>query len=179
MNVCKWDQNLFSRIKRNKECVAKMRTNRFSKQLIWASAVLVLGITLMLGWNYWQTSQPGRDRNQLYVELLERSGQFNRDLPKLLDQQTRFERAEVVNYGMRFVYALIAVDRFQHDINSVQQQVEPFMLNSFCTAKSMQFYRQQAEFVEYLYQDRNNMNLFTLRFTRADCDSAEPTRKSS
>ena len=147
-----------------------MRISSFSQQLMVALLVLVVSVAAMLMWNYWQGSQGSRDRNQLYVDLLERSGQLNRDLPKLLDQQTRFERAEVVNYGMRFVYALIAVDRFQHDIATVREQVEPFLRNSFCSAKSMQFYRHQADFVEYLYQDRNNMNLFTLRFTSADCD---------
>lgn len=150
----------------------RLATGQFKRQLLWAMMVLALGIAVMVLWNYWHSSQGSRDRNQLYVDLLERSGQLNRDLPKLLDQQTRFERAEVVNYGMRFVYALIAVDRFVHDSEQLRQQVEPFLLNSFCTAKSMIFYRQQAEFVEYLYQDRNNINLFTLRFTSADCDSA-------
>lgn len=148
-----------------------MRLSSFSKQLIAAFMVLTLSVTAMLIWSYWQGSQSSRDRNQLYVDLLERSGQLNRDLPRLLDQQTRFERAEVVNYGMRFVYALIAVDRFQHDIDAVRQQAEPFLRNSFCNGKSMNFYRTQAEFVEYLYQDRNNMNLFTLRFTSADCEA--------
>jgi hypothetical protein len=147
-----------------------MNTPSFRQQLLWGVVVITASLAAATLWNYWHDGQASRDRNQLYVDLLERSGQLNRDLPKLLDQQTRFERAEVVNYGMRFVYALVAVDRFQHHAEGLREQVEPFLLNSFCSAKSMQFYRQQAEFVEYLYQDRNNMNLFTLRFTPTDCD---------
>ena len=147
-----------------------MQLSQFRTQLLLGVLVVVVVSVFAAGWNYWQQSQGSRDRNQLYVDLLERSGQLNRDLPKLLDRQTRFERAEVVNYGMRFVYALVAVDRFQNDSNALRQQVEPFLLTSFCTAKSMRFYRQEAEFVEYLYLDRNNMHLFTLRFSANDCD---------
>jgi hypothetical protein len=146
-----------------------MRSTSFTQQLLWGVLVISLSVAAVSLWNYWHAGQAKRDRNELYIDLLERSGQLNRDLPKLLDQQTRFERAEVVNYGMRFVYALVAVERFVHDIDAVRTQVEPFLRNSYCTSKSMRFYRQQAEFVEYLHQDRNNMNLFTLRFTSADC----------
>ena len=103
-----------------------LQLSSFKTQLM-LGAVLVVAVSVFAaGWNYWQQSQGSRDRNQLYVDLLERSGQLNRDLPKLLDRQTRFERAEVVNYGMRFVYALVAVDRFQNDSDALRQQVEPF-----------------------------------------------------
>ncbi len=146
-----------------------MPTLQFKTQLKLGLLLISLSLSAMLLWNYWQQSAPSRDRNQLYVELLERSGQLNRDLPKLLDQQTRFEHAEVVNYGMRFVYALIAVDRFQHDAMALRRQVEDYLLNSFCHSKNMQFYRSRADFVEYLYQDRNNINLFTVRFVATDC----------
>ena len=112
-----------------------MPTLQFKTQLKLGLLLISLSLSAMLLWNYWQQSAPSRDRNQLYVELLERSGQLNRDLPKLLDQQTRFERAEVVNYGMRFVYALIAVDRFQHDAMALRRQVEDYLLNSFCHSK--------------------------------------------
>jgi len=148
-----------------------MPTISFTRQLIWGVVVIIVSLVAVELWNLWQQGKQVRDRNQLYVELLERSGQLNRDLPKLLDGQTRFERAEVVNYGMRFVYALIAVDRFQHDIDGLRSQVEPFLRTSFCSAKSMTFYRDQAEFVEYLYQDRNNIHLFTLRFSYTDCEN--------
>lgn len=136
--------------------------------LIGLAAVLVvsivIGITLQ-----WSDTGSVKNRNHLYQELLERSGQLNRDLPKLLDRQTRFERAEVSNYGMRFVYSLVGVDRYQHDVESVREQLEPAMRSAFCSSDSLRYYRENADFLEIRYLDRNEAKLFELRFIADDC----------
>lgn len=75
------------------------------KSLVVAILVLIIGILASWLWHSTTQQDSSRQRNKLYQELLELSGKLNRDLPRLLDQQTRFDRAEVAGYGMRFYYA--------------------------------------------------------------------------
>lgn len=140
----------------------------FRLSLIFAAVVAllaVLGVSLL--------QEPDRTsssaRNQLYTDLLERSGIMNRDLPRLLDEQTRFERAEVVNYGMRFIYTLVRVDRFVHDEDAIEAEIYPQMLREYCQGEALAFYRERADFVEFRYLDQNELGLFTLRFEPNDC----------
>ncbi|MDX1705480.1 hypothetical protein [Pseudidiomarina sp.] len=139
------------------------------KRLITAVTALVIGLLLIWLFQLWQQGSAVKNRNQLYQELLERSGVLNRDLPKLLDEHTRFERAEVANYGMRFVYSLIGIDKYRNDVAGIQAQVEGPMQHHFCNSESLAFYRNHADFVEFRYLDMNDASLFTLRFTPADC----------
>lgn len=139
------------------------------KRLTTAVSALVIGLLLIWLFQQWQQGSAVKNRNQLYQELLERSGKLNRDLPKLLDKQTRFERAEVANYGMRFIYSLIAVDKYGNDIDSIRDQLEGPMQRHYCTSDALAFYRKHADFAEFRYLDQSDNFLFNLRFTPADC----------
>lgn len=140
----------------------------FRLSLILAAVVVLLAV---LVFNLLQQSDrtSSSARNQLYTDLLERSGIMNRDLPRLLDEQTRFERAEVVNYGMRFIYTLVRVDRFVHDEDAIEAGIYPQMLREYCQGEALAFYRERADFVEFRYLDQNELGLFTLRFEPNDC----------
>lgn len=140
----------------------------FRLSLILAASVVLLAILVFM-----LLQEPNRNnssaRNQLFTDLLERSGIMNRDLPRLLDEQTRFERAEVVNYGMRFIYTLVRVDRFVHDEDAIEAEIYPQMLREYCQGEALAFYRERADFVEFRYLDQNELGLFTLRFEPNDC----------
>lgn len=144
-------------------------TNAFKRQLTVAVAVLVTGLLLIWAYSSLGLQSDAKNRNQLYQQLLERSGKLNRDLPKLLDSQTRFERAEVLNYGMRFIYTLVGVDKYQHDEDKIRAQLQPAMLEAFCNIDSLAFDREEADFLVIRYLDQNEATLFELRFELADC----------
>lgn len=133
--------------------------------------VLAIGLVAIQFWHSSHDKLSSSARNALYTELLEMSGQLNRDLPRLLDRQTRFERAEAANYGMRFYYSLIKIDRYTHDIDDIEAQVTPQMLREYCTGEALAYYREQADFVEFQYLDQSGQKLFRLRFTPAVCDA--------
>ncbi|WP_369744129.1 hypothetical protein AB8S08_06105 [Pseudidiomarina sp. PP-1MA] len=141
----------------------------FKRQLLLGLLVLAIALIGMIVQRQWQATDSTKNRNYLYQQLLERSGQLNRDLPKLLDRQTRFERAEVVHYGMRFIYSLVGIDKYSHDEANIKQQLEPAMLRQYCQHDSLAFYREHADFLEIRYLDQNDQSLFTLRFVPTDC----------
>lgn len=144
-------------------------TNRFKRQLLIGFSVLFTGVAGIVLFSQIAQTNTTKNRNDLYQELLERSGKLNRDLPKLLDRQTRFERAEVINYGMRFVYSLVGVDKYQHNVEDIRQQLQPAMLQQFCQSEALKYYREQAEFLLIRYLDRSEALLFELRFTTDQC----------
>lgn len=144
-------------------------TNRFKRQLLIGFSVLFTGVAGIVLFSQIAQTNTTKNRNDLYQELLERSGKLNRDLPKLLDRQTRFERAEVINYGMRFVYSLVGVDKYQHNVEDIRQQLQPAMLQQFCQSETLKYYREQAEFLIIRYLDRSEALLFELRFTTDQC----------
>lgn len=144
-------------------------TKGFKRQLIAAFSVLVVGLLIIIGYRNIGLDSSTKNRNELYQQLLERSGQLNRDLPKLLDTQTRFERAEVVDYGMRFIYTLVGVDKYRHDEDAIKAQLQGAMQHAFCSADSLAFYRERADFLVIRYLDQNEATLFELRFVAADC----------
>ena len=137
------------------------------------SLILAASVVLFALLAFMLLQEPDRNnssaRNQLYTDLLERSGIMNRDLPRLLDEQTRFERAEVANYGMRFIYTLVRIDRFVHDEAAIEAEIYPQMLREYCQGEALAFYRERADFVEFRYLDQNELGLFTLRFEPNDC----------
>ncbi|WP_411358373.1 hypothetical protein [Pseudidiomarina salilacus] len=137
------------------------------------SLILAASVVLFALLAFMLLQEPDRNnssaRNQLYTDLLERSGIMNRDLPRLLDEQTRFERAEVANYGMRFIYTLVRIDRFVHDEDAIEAEIYPQMLREYCQGEALAFYRERADFVEFRYLDQNELGLFTLRFEPNDC----------
>ncbi|MBG23484.1 MAG: hypothetical protein CMF22_08515 [Idiomarinaceae bacterium] len=141
----------------------------FRKSLIVGAVVLIVGLIAIWWWHSAIDSQGSRQRNAQYTELLELSGQLNRDLPRLLDRQTRFERAEVVNYGMRFYYSLVSVDRFTHDEAALAEQVEPQLREAYCNDDNLAFYRERADFIEFQYLDQNELKIFHFRFSPDDC----------
>lgn len=136
--------------------------------LISVFTILMVGI-LAFQWNRDDDPYSVKNRNDLYQALIERSGILNRDLPKLIDMNTRFERAEVVDYGMRYIYSLVKVDRYLHDIPSIQAQVEPVLTDYYCTLESMAFYRTRADHFTVRYLDRQGAILFELRLTPSQC----------
>lgn len=144
-------------------------TNRLKRHLLVGFSVLFTGVVGIVLFTQFGQTNVTKNRNDLYQELLERSGKLNRDLPKLLDRQTRFERAEVMNYGMRFIYSLVGVDKYQHDVDDIRQQLEPAMLQEFCESEVLKYYREQAEFLIIRYLDRSEALLFELRFTADQC----------
>ncbi|WP_417656608.1 hypothetical protein [Pseudidiomarina aestuarii] len=149
-----------------------MAVQLFSKKLIISIvSVIVCSALLALLIADWFGESSSRNRNDLYQNLLERSGQLNRDLPKLLDRQTRFERAEVNNYGMRFVYSLINIDKFQYEESQLKEQIEPQMLRFYCSDPGLEYFRMHADHVEVRYQDRKERHLFTLRYEPQQCQS--------
>ncbi|RUO60239.1 hypothetical protein [Pseudidiomarina insulisalsae] len=141
----------------------------FRKSLMVGAVVLLAGVILIFVWRTFSDDDSSRARNELYTELLSMSGQLNRDLPRLLDRQTRFDRAEVANYGMRFYYTLVRVDRFVHDEAELATQIEPQMRREYCHGEALAFYREEADFVEFQYLDQNGLKLFNFRFTPGDC----------
>lgn len=143
----------------------------FRKSLIAAAVVLVVGSIASWWWHSAANPNGSRERNAQYTELLELSGQLNRDLPRLLDNQTRFERAEVVNYGMRFYYSLVGVDRFTHDEKDIERQVRPQLLQAYCNDENLAFYRERADFIEFQYLDQNQLKIFHFRFSSDDCQT--------
>ncbi|CAB0150037.1 hypothetical protein PSI9734_00608 [Pseudidiomarina piscicola] len=145
-------------------------TPAFKKSLVAALTVLVIGSLASWLWHSNTQGDSSRQRNALYQELLELSGKLNRDLPRLLDEQTRFDRAEVADYGMRFYYTLIRIDRFVHDEADIERQVRPSMLREYCQGEALSYYRNEADFVEFRYLDQNELSLFRLRFTPEDCE---------
>lgn len=146
-------------------------TKGFKRQLIAAFCVLLVGLLIIALYRNFGLEGSTKNRNQLYQQLLERSGQLNRDLPKLLDTQTRFERAEVVDYGMRFIYTLVGVDKYRHDEDAIKAQLQGAMQQAFCSADSLAFYREHADFLVIRYLDQNEATLFELRFVAADCSA--------
>ena len=137
------------------------------------SLILAASVVLFALLAFMLLQEPDRNnssaRNQLYTDLLERSGIMNRYLPRLLDEQTRLERAEVANYGMRFIYTLVRIDRFVHDEDAIEAEIYPQMLREYCQGEALAFYRERADFVEFRYLDQNELGLFTLRFEPNDC----------
>ena len=58
----------------------------FKRQLLLGLLVLAIALIGMIVQRQWQATDSTKNRNYLYQQLLERSGQLNRDLPKLLDR---------------------------------------------------------------------------------------------
>lgn len=107
--------------------------------------------------------------HKVRLELTERAGEFNRTLPRLLDEHTKFQYAEADHLGMRFVYSLIQVDRLSHDSDDLKRQIRPQIEQQYCQNDAFEFYRRHAQFFEIVYRDQNDQFLFTLRFDPSSC----------
>lgn len=118
--------------------------------------------------SFWQA----KNRNEIQQELTERSGKLNRKMETMLDQTTRFERTEVDENAMLFIYKLIKQHRRQIDIDKLRADVEPQLREQVCNDDSMAFYREHNIRTKFRYLDSNNEHIMTVAFVAGETCSA-------
>ncbi|MDR0525413.1 MAG: hypothetical protein LBG90_06030 [Spirochaetaceae bacterium] len=114
----------------------------------------------------------GRSNVAVDPQLVKASAEINKNLPMLVDAETRLNSTEVLP-GKKFVYnyTLINYEYTETDSKNIEDfknTMRPGILNNIKTNSSLQNFRAIGVTMIYRYADKNSIELFTLEFTPND-----------
>ncbi|RUO65457.1 hypothetical protein SAMN06297229_1134 [Pseudidiomarina planktonica] len=121
-------------------------------------SISILIVVVILGF-FGADIQSALNRNKVQQELVERSGIYNRNTPRLLNEQVKFERTSVDDNSLRFHYTLLQPKRRQSDLIELSEDLQQQMLKNLCNSPDMVFFRQQDVEIQYDFRDTNNERL--------------------
>lgn len=140
------------------------------RRIIAGSSILILSVVAILGY-FKADIQRALNRNKVQQELVERSGIYNRNTPRLLNEQVSFTRTSVGEHRFRFHYTLLQPKRRQSDLIELSEELQQQMLENLCSSPDMAFFREHNVEVVYDFRDTNNERLSYIEALPArDCN---------
>ena len=90
--------------------------------------------------------------------LLENSLKANKDLPKMLDSETRLDSTSVENSTLKYHHTLINTikDSSAMDFEVIKMQMSKKAQDNFDTNPVMKDYRENNVTLQYIFNDKNN-----------------------
>jgi hypothetical protein len=139
--------------------------------------MLVGGLSLLRYYEHHRLEQrqAANASNPSFAEkqLRDAAEEVNKDAPRMVDAQTRLDRAEV-DFGMTFTYEYTLMNLHKLELGSArveqfQREVRRRLRVSACEENKLAGLLQMASAVRFVYRDRDGLELATVAITRSDC----------
>lgn len=109
------------------------------------------------------------DNKALNKKLTEMATELNASAPVMLDQHTRFDKAEVTKENVfRYYYSVLNTDDPAGLVESSLNNLKDNMREAFTTNPDLRIFKENDVIVEYLYKDENNRDIKTITITPKD-----------
>ena len=108
-------------------------------------------------------------RNIFDKKLIETANQLNRNLPLLLDSETRLDSTMALpDKKFTYFYTLINYSTEEIDIEILKENLEPNILNNIKTSTDLKKFRENKVTMVYLYRDKNGNEILKLEYSYND-----------
>ena len=133
--------------------------------------LLLVGIVLVIGWlGIRQLQSPfGNSREENVAILRSFAAEVNRGLPKRIDAETTLLRVDVTNTGVVNQYRTTTLTDFRMLPANVLNQLRRELQRNTCKSRTYKQAMGKGFSISYAYVDRNNMQIGTFTYRRADC----------
>ncbi len=95
--------------------------------------------------------------------------QTNKTLPKMVDEETRFDLVQFVDKKIENHYTLVNITKSEIDIEKMLPNVRESLKNSICTKQNLLDNLSKDVEYSFTYKDKNSELISTIVITKSDC----------
>lgn len=95
--------------------------------------------------------------------------QTNKTLPKMVDEETRFDLVQFVDKKIENHYTLVNITKSEIDIEKMLPNVRESLKNSICTKQNLLDNLSKDVEYSFTYKDKNSELISTVVITKIDC----------
>jgi hypothetical protein len=108
-------------------------------------------------------------RNNLDKILVEAANELNKNLPIMMDSETRLDSTMALP-GKEYVYSISLINYTIDEINieEFEKKIKPNLINNARTNSNMEIFRNNNVTLIYVYRDKNMNEIVTVKVTSKD-----------
>jgi len=106
---------------------------------------------------------------ELEAILLKTSTQLNRQLPMMVDEETRLDLTIATGMTLTYKFTMINHMADEYDKYEFYNQMKNFLVKNQCSQENTKIMLRAGVSYNYLYFGKNGNILTTIKVTRADC----------
>lgn len=95
--------------------------------------------------------------------------QTNKTLPKMVDEETRFDLVQFVDKKIENHYTLVNITKSEIDVEKMLPNVRESLKNSICTKQNLLDNLSKDVEYSFTYKDKNSELISTVVITKIDC----------
>jgi hypothetical protein len=139
----------------------KIEMNKLILTVVAAVIGYILGKYLIDGIN--------GQRNIFDKQLVEAANQINKNLPIMVDSETRLDSTMALpNKKFTYIYTLINYTQEEIDSDELKELLEPNILNNIKTNSDLEEFRENKVTMVYLYKDKTGNEILKLEYSYND-----------
>lgn len=95
--------------------------------------------------------------------------QTNKTLPKMVDEETRFDLVQFVDKKIENYYTLVNITKSEIDVEKMLPGVKESLKSSICTKQNLLDNLSKDLEYSFTYKDKNSELISTIVITKSDC----------
>ena len=156
------------------------RTRRFRVKSIWKVlgtigviliAIFAGGIGKLVGKATSESFFEGKGESEMNSVLIKTASELNKNLPMMVDSETRWDATIGINKKFRYNYTMINYTAEDIDVDSFRGAMQPTLINMVCTTKEMDVFTKNGIPVTYAYYGKNGKQITTITVKPVECQN--------
>jgi hypothetical protein len=135
--------------------------------------LIVIAFAGAIGKNIGRSTAKEYEKEKLDVaiekELIKTSQQINKQLPMMVDSETRLDTTICTGKNVAYKYTMINLSEKDLDINAFIKEIKPMLLKNQCSNENMVKMLKIGVQYSYMYQDRNGTLVTAININKNDC----------
>ncbi len=144
-------------------------TNEDKKSPLATLGTIILFIIAFVGGKYGYQYLTGGDKTDIDSALIAAASQLNKNLPMMIDSETRFDSSIGINRTFRYNYTLVNYAAEDVDPDQLKESLEMQLINTVCTTKEMEIFTKNNVPVTYAYHGKNGTQIKTITVNPSQC----------
>ncbi|GAD90716.1 hypothetical protein VHA01S_054_00100 [Vibrio halioticoli NBRC 102217] len=114
----------------------------------------------------------GEHDAQIESGLKQISEEVNKQLPMMIDAETRLDTTFAIKRKVVYKYTLVKYEAKDIDSSIFQNNMWPQLINNYCTSKEMSFFVKNNIEATYSYYGKNGKQLSNIKIDNSQCKSS-------
>ncbi len=114
----------------------------------------------------------GKNESQLNSVLMHAASELNKNLPMMVDSETRLDSTVGINKQFRYNYTMINFLESEIDVPAFKEAMSPYVRNGVCTTEEMKVFVTNDVPVTYAYFDKDGKQFAIITIQPTECASS-------
>jgi ribosomal protein L37AE/L43A len=133
--------------------------------------IVIIGIVI-ISLSYWSQSEDIKNTKLTYSDMQEIVSDMNKDLPEMMDSDTRLDNVIAGEDSLTYNYTLINYLKGDFEFNEIKNSLKEGIVKGICTSSDMEIYVNNNTTFYYQYFDKDDNFIETISvFPYIDCSS--------